>query len=162
MADACMKPYLMPSRRAAPISSHRGDHGAAPATAGTAEEKARIVAESFEEGANISEVAWRYGVVRGCSRYSGASSRRQRAFRRQASCRSGLLPTAVRRRQTSHLRIRCCRRWHRPKQAWRVDRDERARIRVEPGVNLVTLSMVCRREVPSFVPRRAISAVEPG
>ena len=32
----------------------------------TAEEKARIVAESFEEGANISEVARRNGVVRGC------------------------------------------------------------------------------------------------
>src|SRR5215475_7537353 len=31
----------------------------------TAEEKARIVAESFEEGANISEVARRHGVVRG-------------------------------------------------------------------------------------------------
>jgi transposase len=31
----------------------------------TAEENARIVAESFEEGANISEVARRHGVVRG-------------------------------------------------------------------------------------------------
>src|SRR6266567_8213800 len=31
----------------------------------TAEEKARIVAESYEEGANISEVARRHGVVRG-------------------------------------------------------------------------------------------------
>ena len=31
----------------------------------TAEEKARIAAESFEEGANISEVARRNGVVRG-------------------------------------------------------------------------------------------------
>jgi transposase len=31
----------------------------------TTEEKARIVAESFEEGANISEVARRNGVVRG-------------------------------------------------------------------------------------------------
>jgi transposase len=31
----------------------------------TAEEKARIVAESFEAGANISEVARRHGVVRG-------------------------------------------------------------------------------------------------
>ena len=31
----------------------------------TAEEKARIVAESYEEGANISEVALRHGVVRG-------------------------------------------------------------------------------------------------
>ena len=31
----------------------------------TAKEKARIVAESFEEGANISEVTRRHGVVRG-------------------------------------------------------------------------------------------------
>jgi transposase len=31
----------------------------------TAEEKARIVAESFQEGANISEVARRHGVARG-------------------------------------------------------------------------------------------------
>src|SRR5260370_42042885 len=31
----------------------------------TAEEKARIVAEGFKEGANISEVARRNGVVRG-------------------------------------------------------------------------------------------------
>src|SRR5712672_2328662 len=31
----------------------------------TAQEKARIVAESFEEGANISEVARRNGVARG-------------------------------------------------------------------------------------------------
>ena len=31
----------------------------------TAQEKARIVAESFEEAANISEVARRNGVVRG-------------------------------------------------------------------------------------------------
>jgi transposase len=31
----------------------------------TAQEKARIVAESFEDGANISEVARRHGVVRG-------------------------------------------------------------------------------------------------
>jgi transposase len=31
----------------------------------TAQGKARIVAESFEEGANISEVARRNGVVRG-------------------------------------------------------------------------------------------------
>jgi transposase len=31
----------------------------------TAEEKGRIVAESFEEGANISDAARRHGVVRG-------------------------------------------------------------------------------------------------
>jgi len=43
----------------------------------TAEEKARIVAESFEEGANISEVARRHGVVRGLGdrRFSKASAR---------------------------------------------------------------------------------------
>ena len=29
------------------------------------EEKARILAESFAEGANISEVAWQYGINRG-------------------------------------------------------------------------------------------------
>ena len=126
----------------------------------TAEEKARIVAESFEEGANISEVARRHGVVRsndcksvapiadiviivrcgtfsvggmpgdmasalvamalfvGCSRFGGTSSRRQRVFRHQASCRSGSLPRAVRRRQASRIgwrpRMKCCRRWHRP------------------------------------------------
>src|ERR1700747_2261195 len=46
----------------------------------TAEEKARIVAESFEEGANISEVARRHGVVRGLLT----------VWRRQASRRVGV------------------------------------------------------------------------
>ncbi|WP_456828394.1 transposase [Bradyrhizobium sp. USDA 4518] len=60
------------------------------------------MAESFGEGANISEVARRHGVVRGLlSVWRRKFARRQRAFRRQASCRSGLLPRAVRLRQTS-------------------------------------------------------------
>src|ERR1700741_5543060 len=46
----------------------------------TGEEKARIVAESFEEGANISEVARRHGVVRGLLT----------VWRRQASRRVGV------------------------------------------------------------------------
>jgi transposase len=41
-----------------------------------AEEKARIVAESFEEGANISEMARRNGVARGLLRRDDTSSRR--------------------------------------------------------------------------------------
>ena len=47
----------------------------------TAQEKARIVAESFEEGANISEVARRNGVARGLlhgvATEVGGSGRRQ-------------------------------------------------------------------------------------
>ena len=67
----------------------------------TAEEKARIVAESLEEGANISEAPGAVAFSVGCSRCGGISSRRQRAFRRQTSWRSGSLPRTVRRRQTS-------------------------------------------------------------
>jgi transposase len=54
----------------------------------TAREKARIVAESFEEGANISDVARRNGVVRGCSRCGDTSWRRQQASTRQTLFRS--------------------------------------------------------------------------
>jgi hypothetical protein len=41
-------------------------------------EKARIVAESFEEGANISEVARRHGVVRGLLTVCGGRCRGER------------------------------------------------------------------------------------
>jgi transposase-like protein len=57
----------------------------------TAEEKARIVEESFETDANISEVARRNGVARGCSRPGGTDLQRQHAARCQASCRSRLM-----------------------------------------------------------------------
>ncbi|MGX1350499.1 transposase-like protein [Bradyrhizobium elkanii] len=81
----------------------------------TAEEKARIVAESFEEGANISEVARRHGVVRGLLTVWRRKFATAASFQaRQASCRSGSLPRAVRRRQTSRtgwrLRMKCRRR----------------------------------------------------
>ena len=59
------------------------------------------MAESFEEGANVSEVARRHGVAVGCSQLGGTSSRRHRTIRHQPSCRSGSLPRAVRRRQKS-------------------------------------------------------------
>src|ERR1700750_1652978 len=67
----------------------------------TAEEKARIVAESFEEGANISEVARSHGVVRGLLTVWRHKCATAAGFQTQASCRSGSLPRAVRRRQTS-------------------------------------------------------------
>src|SRR5271154_8432 len=67
----------------------------------TAEEKARIVAESFEEGANISEVARRHGVVRGLLTVWRHKFATAAGLQAPASCRSGSLPRAVRRRQTS-------------------------------------------------------------
>ena len=106
----------------------------------TAEEKARIVAESFEEGANISEVARRHGVVRGLLT----------AWRRQVSRTVGAnaagfvpvridpagLPTAAHAHPTEmapsggpcrgRIEIEVC----------------GARIRVEPGVDMATLLTV--------------------
>ena len=85
----------------------------------------------------------------GCSRFGGTSSRRQQAFRRQALCRFGSLPRAVRRRQASRAA------WRRrmtvlpqmaspPGKLGGVIEIEvsGARIRVEPGVELATLSTV--------------------
>ena len=103
----------------------------------TAEEKARIVAESFEEGANISEVARRHGVVRGLLT----------VWRRQVSRAVGVqvpgfvpvridpakLPTAASANPTEaggqcrgRIEIEVCGVW----------------IRVEPGVDMATLSTV--------------------
>ena len=106
----------------------------------TADEKARIVAESFEEGANISEVARRHGVVRGLLT----------VWRRQVSRTFGAnaagfvpvridpagLPTAAHAHPTAmapsggscrgRIEIEVC----------------GARIRVEPGVDMATLSTV--------------------
>jgi transposase len=67
----------------------------------TAEEKARIVAESFEEGANISEVARRHGVVRGLLTVWRRKFATAASFQAQGFVRSGSLPRAVRRWQTS-------------------------------------------------------------
>jgi transposase len=104
----------------------------------TAEEK-RIVAESFEEGANISEVARRHGVVRGLLT----------VWRRQVSRTVGAnaagfvpvridpagLPMAAHGHPTEMAPSGPCR--------GRIEIEVcGARIRVEPGVDMATLSTV--------------------
>jgi transposase len=106
----------------------------------TAEEKARIVAESFEEGANISEVARRHGVVRGLltvwrSQVSKAVGVKAPGFVPVRIDPAGL-PTA------SHANLTEIRsatdRCH-----GRIEIEVcGARIRVEPGVDAATLSTV--------------------
>jgi transposase len=115
----------------------------------TAEEKARIVAESFEEGANISEVARRHGVVRGLLT----------VWRHKFAAAAGLqAPTFVPVRITSES---CPATAEEPdrlapahevplqmtpppgKPGGTIEIEVRgARIRVEPGVELATLSTV--------------------
>ena len=110
----------------------------------TGEEKARIAAESFEEGRNISEVARRNGVSRGLLT----------VWRRQvAAAVAGKVPSFVPIQigaenagdsersspaQTRPLEIAV------PAKACGVIEIELsgARIRVDPGVELATLSMV--------------------
>jgi transposase len=113
----------------------------------TAEEKARIVAESFEEGANISEVARRHGVARGL-----LTVWRRQASRRVGVEAPGFVPVridparvprpvdaslaeigSVTGRCHSRIEIEVC----------------GARIRVEPGVDpatLVTVLLAVRRD----------------
>jgi transposase-like protein len=58
-------------------SNHReaeATSGAPPHRHWSAEERARIVAESFEPGAKVSAVARRHGVSRGVLHDSGANS----------------------------------------------------------------------------------------
>ncbi|MCC8941875.1 transposase [Bradyrhizobium sp. Arg68] len=54
---------MLDARQEGDLSSRRGDHREHRQRRWRGEEKARIVAESFE-GANISEVARRNGVAR--------------------------------------------------------------------------------------------------
>ena len=115
----------------------------------TAEEKARIVAESFEEGANISEVARRHGVVRGLL----TVWRRQFGTTANFPAR-GFVPVQI----TSEGgpatadepdRLACAHKVL-PQMASPSGKlggmieieVEGARIRVEPGVDLATLSTV--------------------
>jgi transposase len=114
----------------------------------TAEEKARIVAESFEEGANISEVARRHGVVRGLLT----------VWRHKFAVATGLQePGFVPVRITSESGLATAEESDRlapahevpqmalpPSKPGRVIEIEvrGARIRVEPGVELATLSTV--------------------
>ena len=115
----------------------------------TAEEKARIVAESFEEGANISEVARRYGVVRGLLT----------VWRHKFAATAGLqAPAFVPVRITSESGPATAEEPDRLAPAHEVPPQmtpppgkpggaieievRGARIRVEPGVELATLSTV--------------------
>lgn len=116
----------------------------------TAEEKARIVAESFEEGANISEVARRHGVVRGLLtawRRQFASSARVKAtgfvpVRINAdgglgpAGEPGYLPASPR-----AVLAKALRPTEPPDGAIEIEVSG-ARIRVEPGVDPTTLSIV--------------------
>ena len=114
----------------------------------TGEEKARIVAESFEAGANISEVARRNGVARGLLT----------AWRRQVAAVAGKAPsfvpiqigaesgdgTADESKRISPAQTRPLEITAPPTKACGVIEIELsgARIRVEPGVELATLSTV--------------------
>jgi transposase len=115
----------------------------------TAEEKALIVAESFEDGANVSEVARRHGVVRGLltvwrHKFAAAAGVKAPSFvpvriDGESGCEtageSGRLAPA----QTRQLEMASP-----PAKLRGVIEMEvnGARIRVEPGVELTTLSTV--------------------
>jgi transposase len=111
----------------------------------TGEEKARIAAESFEEGANISEVARRNGVSRGLLT----------VWRRQVTAAvAGKVPSFVpiqigtendgESEHSSPAQTRPLEVAAPPAKACGVIEIELsgARIRVEPGVELATLSTV--------------------
>ena len=115
----------------------------------TAEEKARIVAESFEEGANISEVARRHGVVRGLLtvwRHKFATTAGLQA--------AGFVPVRITSESspaTANEPDRLASAHEAPPQAAPPPGKPGgaieievcgARIRVEPGVELATLSTV--------------------
>jgi transposase len=114
-----------------------------------AEEKARIVAESFEEGTNISEVARRNGVARGLltawrRQFAAAARSKVPSFvpvqieaeessRGAAGRADRLLPAKTRSPEKAS-----------PGKLFGMIEIEvsGARVRVEPGVELATLSTV--------------------
>ena len=115
----------------------------------TAQEKARIVAESFEEGANISEVARRNGVVRGLltvwrHKLAAAAGVDARGFMPVRIASEGSTTTADEpcRIAPAHTRLR--EMASPPSQFRGVIEIEvsGARVRVEPGVDPATLSTV--------------------
>ena len=115
----------------------------------TGEEKARIVAETFEEGANISEVARRHGVARGLltvwrRQVAAAIAAKGPSFvpiqiGADGGRQSGGEPERIASAQTAPLEIAAS-----PAKVPGVIEIEvsGARIRVEPGVELATLSTV--------------------
>ena len=114
----------------------------------TAEEKARIVAESFEEGANISEVARRHGVVRGLltvwrHKFSVAAGAKASGFvpiqigsesPSGTADEPGRFPADTRLRETASVAGRYC-------GAIEIEVSG-ARIRFESGVDARTLATV--------------------
>ena len=115
----------------------------------TAEEKARIVAESFEEGANISEVARRHGVVRGLltvwrHKFAAAAGLQAPAFVPvRITSESGPATAEEPDRLAPAHEVGPQMTPARGKPGGAIEIEVRgARIRVEPGVELATLSTV--------------------
>ena len=115
----------------------------------TAQEKARIVAESFEEGANISEVARRHGVVRGLltvwrHKLASAVGVKAPGFVPVRIACEGSPATAGEPGPLVPAATRLIEMASRPGQPRGVIEIEvsGARIRVEPGVDTMTLSTV--------------------
>jgi transposase len=115
----------------------------------TGEEKARIVAETFEKGANISEVARRHGVARGLltvwrRQVAAAVAAKGPSFvpiqiATESGRQSADGPERIASAQTRPLEIAAA-----PAKLPGVIEIEVSgvRIRVEPGVELATLSTV--------------------
>jgi transposase len=115
----------------------------------TAQEKARIVAESFEEGANISEVARRNGVVRGLltvwrHKLAAAAGASARGFVPVRIASEGSPATAGEPGRVAPAQTRLGEMASAPGQFRGMIEIEMsgARIRVEPGVDPTTLSTV--------------------
>jgi transposase len=115
----------------------------------TAHEKARIVAESFEEGANISEVARRHGVVRGLltvwrHKLASAAGVKAPGFVSVRIASEGSPATAGEPGPLVPAPTRLMEMASRPGQPRGVIEIEvsGARIRVEPGVDTTTLTTV--------------------
>jgi transposase len=113
----------------------------------TAPEKARIVAESFEEGANISEVARRNGVVRGlltvwrhklaAASVNGPGFVPVRIASEGAPATSGELGWLA----PAHTRLEMASAPGKIRGMIEIEVSG-ARIRVEPGVDTITLRTV--------------------
>jgi transposase len=115
----------------------------------TAQEKARIVAESFEEGANISEVARRNGVARGLltvwrHKLAAAAGANAPGFVPVRITSEGSPATAGEPGRVAPAQMRLREMASPPGQFHGEIEIEvsGARIRVEPGVDLTTLSTV--------------------
>ena len=114
----------------------------------TAQEKARIVAESFEEGANISEVARRNGVVRGLltvwrHKLTAAAGINGAGFVpvRLASVGSAATVGEPDRLAPAHTRLLEMAPTGKPRGLIEIEVGG-ACIRVEPGVDAMTLTTV--------------------